>query len=46
MMPPRIKNMYNFDVLMQKRRNSIAYTLELRLFCVKPSICVTFPIID
>ena len=24
--------------LMQKRRNSIAKTLELRLFCIKPSI--------
>ena len=26
------------DGLMQKRRNSIANTLELRLFCIKPSL--------
>ena len=27
------------DGLMQKRRNSIANALELRLFCIKPPIC-------
>ena len=26
------------DGLMQKRRNSIALAMELRLFCIKPSI--------
>ena len=29
---------HQFDGLMQKRRNSIANALELRLFCIKPSI--------
>ena len=29
---------YNIACLMQKRRNSIANTLELHLFCIKPSI--------
>ena len=28
-----------YCVLLQKRRNSIANALELRLFCIKPSIC-------
>ena len=28
----------NIDGLMQKRRNSIANALELRPFCIKPSI--------
>ena len=28
----------HFDGLMQKRRNTIANTQELRLFCIKPSI--------
>ena len=30
---------HDFDGLMQKRRNSIANALELRLFCIKPLIC-------
>ena len=29
---------YHFNGLMQKRRNSIALAMELRLFCIKPSI--------
>ena len=32
----------HFDGLMQKRRNSSALAMELRLFCIKPSIFV-FP---
>ena len=33
----------HIDRLMQKRRNSIANTLELRLSCIKPSIwCENF----
>ena len=28
-----------FDGLMQKKRNSIANALELRLVCIKPSTC-------
>ena len=28
----------HIDGLMQKRRNSIANALELRLFCIKPSV--------
>ena len=31
----------NIDGLMQKRRNSIANALELRLICIKPSIWYT-----
>ena len=30
--------MHYFDSEMQKRRNSSALALELRLFCIKPSI--------
>ena len=30
---------YHFDGLMQRRRNSIANTMELRLLYIKPSIC-------
>ena len=33
---------YHMDGLMQKRRNSIAKALELRLFWIKPSICCSF----
>ena len=29
----------NIDGLVQERINSIAYTLELRLFCTDPLIC-------
>ena len=29
----------HFDGLVQERRNSIAYALELRLSCTNPSIC-------
>ena len=29
----------DIDDWMQKRRNSIANAIELRLFCIKPSIC-------
>ena len=31
-------NKINIDSLMQKRRNSSAPAVELRLFCIKPSI--------
>ena len=30
-----------FSALMQKKRNSIALAMELRFFCVKPSIYLT-----
>ena len=29
----------HIDGLMQKKRNSIANALELRIFCIKQSIC-------
>ena len=32
------------DGLVQERRNSIAYTLELRLFCTKPSIWMWYSV--
>ena len=39
MMEPYEQNHYHdIDGLMQKRRNSIANVMELRLFYIKPSI--------
>ena len=32
----------NIDGLMQKRCNSIANALELRLLCIKPLICLSW----
>ena len=29
---------YHIDVLMQNKRNCIAYALELRILCINPSI--------
>ena len=35
-----INLIHNVDGLGQKRRNSIANALELRLFCTDPSMCI------
>ena len=36
----------HFNGLMQERRNSSALTMELRLSCTSPSICLFFYLID
>ena len=36
--PLTILETVHIDGLMKKRRNSIANALELRIFCIKPSI--------
>ena len=36
-----LTDLFYIDGLMQERRNSIAYALELRLSCTNPSICGT-----
>ena len=37
-----LKPEQNSDELMQERRNSVANALELRLFCMNPSVCPIF----